>query len=323
MNASPQTDTLGQVDSPPQVVVAGSINMDLVARVSRLPRPGETVRADDVRHIPGGKGANQAVAVARLGGRSTLIARVGDDAFGSRLIEALVGHGVNTQHVSVTDNCASGIALIGVEESGENAITIAAGANGRLSADDIRRCEAVIASAGALLVQLEVPLETVAAAIETARRHHVLTVLDPAPAPRRTLPDALFCVDILSPNQTEAECLTGISVQSIEDAKQAAARLRGRGARQVVIKMGDQGALICDEHDRCLHVPAPAVEAVDTTAAGDAFTAAMTVACADGAQLSDAVRFACSAGAAAVTRLGAQQSMPTREEVEQLLGIRD
>jgi ribokinase len=298
------------------VVVVGSINMDLVARVVRLPRPGETVSASDVRYIPGGKGANQAVAAARLGARSAIIGRVGDDAFADRLIQSLTLAGVDASHVTATDNCSSGIALIGVEQSGENAITIASGANSRLSPDDVKRHEAMIASAGAVLVQLEVPVETVAAALELARRHKVLTILDPAPAPRQSLPKAVFEVDIISPNQTEAQCLTGIAVTTIEQAEDSAKKLRERGSRNVVMKLGHQGALVLDADGRTTHIPAPAVEVLDTTAAGDAFTAAMTVAFAGGTSLVEAVQFACVTGAIAVTKLGAQQSMPSLEEVK-------
>jgi ribokinase len=305
----------------PRIVVVGSLNMDLVVRTERLPRPGETVHGRDFCQVPGGKGANQAVAAALLGAEVTMIGRVGDDAYGRQLLESLASRGVDTRLVEATSGATSGLAMIGVEDSGQNAITIIGGANAQLSPDDIAAGEAEIAAAGALVVQLEVPLLTVAAAIAIAKKHGVLTVLDPAPAPAGPLPPGLLAVDVLSPNQTEAEALTGIAVAGPTDAAQAAAILHARGARLVVVKLGEQGALASDGHGLALHISAQQVKVVDTTAAGDAFTAALSVALVEGRQLADATRFACTAGSLATTRRGAQDAMPSREEVQRLAGI--
>jgi ribokinase len=303
----------------PLVVVVGSINMDLVTRVPRLPRPGQTVSGRDFQECPGGKGANQAVAAARLGARCHLIGRVGEDPLGRRLVQSLESHGVDTRGVAFTPGCSSGVALIGVEDGGQNAITIVAGANGRLTPADVDRYETLIGSAQAILLQLEVPFETVVRALELGRRHHVPVVLDPAPAPLDGLPDALWTADVLTPNQSEAELLSGSALANRADAERVARALKQRGPGWVVLKLGEEGALVCDESDRCMHIPAPRVVPVDTTAAGDAFSAAMAVAWSGGLDLIEAVRFACAAGALAVTRPGAQSAMPARHEVESLM----
>jgi ribokinase len=300
---------------PPRIVVVGSINMDLVARVPHLPRPGETVHGRTFSQVPGGKGANQAVAAARLGAAVTMIGRVGDDAFGQQLIASLKAQGVQTQHLQETPNCPSGLALIGVEDSGQNAITVIGGANQRLTLVDVGMHSATIAAADALLVQLEVPLLTVLGAVHIAKQHGVLTILDPAPAPASPLPEQLYTVDLISPNQSEAESLTGVAVATIADAARAAAVLHKRGVRLVVIKLGEQGALASQLGSKAIHVPAPQVRVVDTTAAGDAFTAALAVALVEGRSLADATRFACAAGSLATTRPGAQDAMPSRVEV--------
>jgi ribokinase len=303
----------------PWVVVVGSINVDLVVRLARLPRPGETLAADELHTIPGGKGANQAVAAARLGAEVRMIGRVGDDAFGPRLRDGLTAEGVNTDDVLLTTDCSSGIALIGVEASGENAIILVAGANGRLTPEDVFQREQVFRRADVLLVQLETPPATVAAAVAAARRQGVRVVLDPAPAPAGSLPVAPADIHVLTPNQTEAEALTGVVVDDLAQARIAAEALRCLGAPNVVLKLGALGALLYDDLGRCEHIATAEVEAVDTTAAGDAFTAALGVGLAEGRTLRDAVRFACAAGTLAVTRFGAQPAMPERAEVEKFL----
>ena len=311
----PVTDTDSR---SPHVLVVGSINMDLVMRVQHLPRPGQTVIGQDLRESPGGKGANQAVAVARLGARCSLVGGVGDDAMGERLLDALAASGVETGHVRRFAECPSGVALIGVEDSGQNAITIIPGANGRSRPEDVAACESLIRQADVLLLQLEIPLETVEEAVLLARRHGVITVLDPAPAPV-SLPQALYQADILCPNESEAECLTGIAVHDLASAQEAARAIRKLGARQIIITLGARGAMVCDEHDLCTPVPNFRVTSRDTTAAGDALAAALGVALAEGRPLREAVRFGCAAGALATTRHGAQESMPTRAEVDQLV----
>ena len=307
------------VRTPPRIVVVGSINIDLVARCERLPRAGETVHAEDLRQVPGGKGANQAVAAARLGASSHLIGRVGSDAFGQTLKETLTGYDVHTEAVMVTDGASSGVAMIGVEASGENAITIVAGANWRLSPEDIERHRELIQSADALIVQLEVPLDTVGAALSLAKACSVWTVLDPAPAPIDALPSEFYGVDVMTPNETEAENLTGIAVESIEDAVQAGLVLQERGVRLPVITLGGRGAVLIDDLGSPSYATAPRVNTVDTTAAGDAFTAAFSCRLAEGADPATAIRFASHAGSLATTVRGAQNSMPEFSEVIKLV----
>ena len=310
--------SMDRADGQVHVVVVGSINMDLIARVKRLPRPGQTVAGHELLELPGGKGANQAVAAARLGARVTLIGRVGDDGFGTRLLENLRREQVDTRYVTTTANCSSGVAIVGVEDQGENSIIVTPGANGRLTPRDITDCEAVIAAADVLLVQLETPLETVAAAIAAARQFGVLTILDPAPA-SAPLPPELLSVDFLCPNQSEAAALSGLAVESTEDAIRAASALRTLGAAHVVITMGHRGALLCDKTGVCTAMSPFGVAAIDSTAAGDAFAAGLGVALAESDDVHRAVDWGCAAGALAASRLGAQPAMPTRADVLQLL----
>jgi ribokinase len=296
-------------DLRPRIVVVGSIKMN------RLPKPGETVTGESFQTISGGKGANQAVAAVRLGGRVSMIGRVGDDSFGVSLRKNLSAAGVETDHVSDTPGVSSGVALIGVEQSGANSITVVPAANGRLTAADVSACEKLIATANALIVQLETPIETVAAAIQIAKQNGVLTVLDPAPAPSESLPQELMVVDILSPNQSEAEALTGIAVIDWESAKRAAQAMINQGANDIVLKMGALGALVYSRDGSMYQVSARRAEIVDTTAAGDAFTAALTVALCEGLSLENAANFGSLAGTLACTRFGAQPAMPSRDEL--------
>lgn len=300
----------------PHVVIVGSVNMDLVARMPRLPRPGETLQGDSFQTIPGGKGANQAVAAARLGARVTMIGRVGDDGFGEDLRKSLQSSGVITDHVMTTQQCSSGVALIGVDSAGANSIVVIGGANSCLTPADIESLSNVIAAADVLVVQLETPVDTVATALRIARQYHVKTILDPAPAPSGKLPEELNTVDVISPNQTEAEALTGVVVSDIDSAQEAARRLLKNGAADVVMKLGELGALVCNRAGETHHVPATKANIVDTTAAGDAFTAGMAVALAEGQGLVAAARFGCAAGTLACTVFGAQPAMPGREAVE-------
>jgi ribokinase len=303
----------------PRIVVVGSINMDLVARMPRLPRPGETLSGDTFQTIPGGKGANQAVAAARLGASVTLIGRVGDDAFGQVLLNSLREYGVGTDHVLTTPHCSSGVALIGVESSGANSIVVVAGANGQLMPADVLAREQVIAAADVLIVQLETPVETVATAIRLARQHRVRTILDPAPAPAGSLPADLYRADVISPNQTEAEAMTGIVVHDVATATLAAQSLQRLGASEVVMKLGHLGSLVCNSRGSTEHVPAARAEIIDTTAAGDAFTAGLAVGLAEGKSLSEAARLGGAAGTLACTVFGAQPAMPSRTRVDQFL----
>jgi len=300
----------------PRITVVGSINMDLVIRVSRLPRPGETVAGHGFEIIPGGKGANQAVAAARLGAAVEMVGRVGDDVFGERLTESLKAFGVGTGHVAVTPGCPSGVATIGVEDSGENAIIVAAGANGHVTPKDVAHAADVIAAADTVLLQLELPTETVLAAAAVARRAGVRVILNPAPAPAR-MPEELFLVDAICPNETEARAITG---ESGDDGGGAwATWLARRGAGLAIVTLGARGAVYCEPGCAPVFTPPFQVRAVDSTAAGDAFAGALAVALSEGRPPAEAVRFASAAGALAVTKLGAQPAMPTRTEVDMLL----
>ncbi len=305
------------------VVIVGSINMDLVARVPRLPKPGETLAGTDFVTLPGGKGANQAVAVARLGGRAVMIGNVGDDVFGERLLRGLRQEGVDTRGVRTIPQTSSGVAVIAVEARGQNSIILVPGANHALRPEHIQAAERVIARADAVLVQLEIPLDTAAAALELARRHGVPTILDTAPVPPGGLPESLGSVDVLSPNQTEAALLTGRRCATREDAARVAEILfeRHRPAA-VVLKLGDQGASVHLPGGWARFFPPQRVKAVDTTAAGDAFAAALALRLAEGGTLDDALPWANAAGALAATVLGAQNAMPTRTQVQRQLRAR-
>ncbi len=292
--------------------------MDLVVRCSHLPRPGETLLADGSAEICGGKGANQAVAAARAGGEVRMIGRVGDDAFAQRLVANLVREGIDCSAVQTTERCASGLAIVAVEASGQNAILVVPGANARVDANDAAAAKGMIESSDVLLVQLEVPIETVLVAVEMARQAGVTVILDPAPAVA-SFPDRLFDVDLICPNESEAEALLGLPVRSLEEAEAAAKSMRDRGSRHVAITLGDRGTMLVDQTGSAQHVPAVSVKAVDTTAAGDAFAGALAVYWSEGHSLSESVRFANRAGAITASREGAQPAMGTRKEIESLL----
>ncbi len=300
----------------PTVLVVGSVNMDLVAAVDRVPKAGENVRGSDLRTIPGGKGANQAVAAARLGARTRLLARVGGDGFGDRLRAGLDEAGVDTDLVRPVQGCPSGIALVLVDASGQNTIVVTAGANGRLSPEDLEAARPAFGRVDAVVVQLEVPPETVARTVELGREAGARTVVDAGP-PRRAGDQAVFGCSVLTPNEAEAAALLDLDPAGADPAAMAR-RLLQRGPEAVVIKAGDRGAFVAVE-GRVEHVPAFAVRPVDTTAAGDAFTAALAVECVKGTDLVTAVRVANAAGALACLKLGAQPSMPTADEVAAFL----
>ncbi|MBM3311452.1 MAG: ribokinase [Candidatus Aminicenantes bacterium] len=301
----------------PKIVVVGSSNTDLIVRADRIPRPGETVLGGTFHVASGGKGANQAVAAARLGGTVTLVARLGTDEFGERALAGLKAEGVDVSRIRRDPKAASGVALILVNREGENSIAVASGVNARLSPADVRGASAEIASARAVLLQLETPLPTVRTAARLAAANDVLVVLNPAPA--RPLDAVLLrLVDVLTPNETEAEFLTGIAVRSRRDMAEAARRLRQRGPKAVLITLGAKGVFVSAEGTE-VWLPAFAVKAVDTTAAGDVFNGALAVALADGQTLLEAARFANGAAALSVTKLGAQPSAPARREVELFL----
>lgn len=299
------------------IVVVGSINADLVVQVERIPRPGETVLSSDFQVHPGGKGANQAVAVARLGYPVFMIGKLGSDAFGPQLRESMSRAGVDVSAVDTIDG-ASGVALIEVGSKGENSIVVAAGANTRLLPQDIDANIEIIRAAGLVLIQLEIPLETVAHLTAVCAREHVPVVMDPAPA-QKLPPEVLSAVTWFTPNETEAEFYIGNSAVARDDFRAQRNALFAYGIQAVVLKQGSRGAYIAVRDGMDAFIPAFPVKAIDTTAAGDAFNGAFATALMLGKDPADSARFAAAAAAISVTRPGAQSSMASREETEALL----
>jgi ribokinase len=298
-----------------KIVVVGSSNTDMVVKVPHLPTPGETVLGGEFFTAPGGKGANQAVAAARLGAEVTLVARIGQDVFGDRALVGFEQEGLITRNVTFDPAAASGVALILVDQTGENSIAVAPGANTGLSPAIVQQARDAIQQAEVLLLQMETPTETVLAAAKIAHQGGVRVILNPAPAPPEPLPtDLLECVDILTPNESEASMLADTQVEVEEAARQ----LIRQGVGAVIVTLGARGALIVTQDYEQL-VSGFEVDAVDTTAAGDSFNGGLAVALAEGRPLTEAVQFANACGALATTRLGAQPSLPTRDEVEALL----
>ncbi len=287
--------------------------MDMVVKTSHIPVPGETVLSGSFFMNPGGKGANQAVSVARLGGDVAFVSKVGNDVFGKQSTQLFEEEGIDIAHLLSDDTLPSGVALITVDRSGENSIVVASGANAGLTPADLEDALDKIAGAGIVLMQLEIPTETVHFAAIYAVKHGVKVILNPAPA--NTLPPKLLsCIDIITPNQSEAAMLSGINVTDAATAAQAAVAIHNLGVKSVIITMGAMGCVIYDKGEITL-VPAQKVEAVDTTAAGDVFCGALAVALAEGGTLFDAVDFASRAAAISVTRMGAQPSIPYRKEL--------
>ena len=298
----------------PTIAVVGSSNMDLVVKSNRIPATGETILGGDFIMAPGGKGANQAVAAAKLGAQVFFIAKLGDDIFGSQSLNNFEKEGVNTRYVLQTKDAPSGVALIMVDDEGNNVIVVAPGANNKLTPEDVKEAESDIASSGALVAQLEVPIETIEFAAGLANKSNVPFILDPAPA-QELSEQLLKMVDVLTPNETEAQILTGIEVKDRDSASTAAQKLLECGVKNVILTMGASGYLtVSDEGTE--FVEARKVTAVDSTAAGDAFTGSLAVGLAKGQTLSEAALFANNVAAVSVTRMGAQPSMPTVQEVE-------
>ena len=301
------------------IVAVGSLNMDLVAQVPQLPQRGQTIAGYEFQMLPGGKGANQAFAVGRLGGQARMIGRVGDDAFGERLRSSLSSAGVDVSGVMSTPGQSTGVALILVETGGQNQIVVAAGANGKLSSDDVH-AELQRAPGRYLLLQLESPLDAVEAAARRGRLCGMSVILDPAPA--MPLSSSLLGnIDVLTPNESEALILLADRGDHIplDQAPAVCTRLLNLGPSCIILKMGERGVWLA-ERRQSRHFPAPRVEALDTTAAGDTFNGALVTALAEGKPLENAVGFANCAAALSVTRLGAQASVPSRQEVEEMSG---
>lgn len=299
---------------PAKVVVVGSLNMDLVTRASRLPRAGETLIGQSFLTVPGGKGANQAVASARLGAQVAMIGCVGSDAYGAQLREALVVEGIDCQAVKQVDG-SSGIALIVVDDSSQNAIVIVAGSNAELTPDSLQAFDSMLEAADVIVCQLEIPMQTVGYTLERGRKLGKTVILNPAPA-SEPLPKSWYAaIDYLIPNESEAWALSGVVVDSLETAKVAATHLIKAGAGKVIITLGSQGVLFADGKG-FEHLMAPKVKAVDTTAAGDTFVGGFAAALAAGKSEIEAIRFGQNAAALSVTRVGAQPSIPTLHDVQ-------
>ncbi|MCX6223984.1 MAG: ribokinase [Bacteroidia bacterium] len=299
-----------------KIVVVGSCNTDMVIKADRLPIPGETILGGTFFMNPGGKGANQAVAAARMGGTVTLIAKTGNDVFGKQSVMLYTAENIKTDFIFSDPKHPSGVALITVDSNGENCIVVASGANAFLTPADISKAGAEIEGSGMVLMQLEIPIETVEYVAEMAHTKGVKVILNPAPA-RALSDDLLKNLYIIIPNKSEAEILSGIKVSDIESAKQAADIISAKGVDIVIITLGAQGALIkeCNEYH---FVEAGKVEAVDTTAAGDTFCGSVCVGLSEGKSIQDSVKMAAKAAAITVTRMGAQTSIPYRSELSSL-----
>ncbi|WP_460117991.1 ribokinase [Pseudomonas sp. H3_G09] len=299
---------------PANVVVIGSLNMDLVTRAPRLPRGGETLIGHSFATVSGGKGANQAVAAARLGAQVAMIGCVGNDDYGVRLRDALLAERIDCQAISVVED-SSGVALIVVDDNSQNAIVIVAGANGAMTPAVIDRFDAVLQAADVVICQLEIPDATVGHALKRARELGKTVILNPAPASRPLPADWFAAIDYLIPNESEAAALSAIAVDSLQSAETAATQLIAMGAGKVIVTLGAQGSLFANGKG-FEHFPAPTVKAVDTTAAGDTFVGGFAAALADGKSEAEAIRYGQIAAALSVTRAGAQPSIPTMSEVQ-------
>lgn len=298
-----------------KIVVVGSSNTDMTIKVDHLPLPGETIIGHDFMTNQGGKGANQAVAVARLGGDTVFVARLGDDSFGAETLHHLKAEGMDTTYVKLTPGASSGVALIPVDAKGENNIIVASGANALLSVADIKEAEAEIKNAGILLMQLETPISTLEYAAQTAHAAGVKVVLNPAPFPKDGLPtEFLKDVDIITPNETEAAAMSGITISDEATALQAIQKIQATGVETVIITVGKLGAYTSID-GKLVRVPTFEAKAVDTVAAGDTFCGGFCVALNKGFSLIDAIRTGNKAASIAVTRIGAQQSVPKAKEV--------
>ena len=297
----------------PEITVIGSLNMDLAINAPRVPVMGETILGSGFMTAPGGKGANQAVAAARLGGDVTMIGCVGDDIFGRNLVENLKSNGVETRHIKTLRGFPTGVAVILIKD-GNNCIIVDPGANGKLRFEDIEGFEEIISRSRIAVLQLEIPLDTVERAIRAAKKHNVEVLLNPAPAVKLS-DELLSMVDLLTPNETECEIITGMPIKNVEDAKKAVACLNGKGIKTVAVTMGGNG-VVYNDGSKIMHKPVPEVKAVDTTAAGDAFSGALAVSIAQGKDINEATDFANIVGTLTVTKKGAQDSLPSLEDVE-------
>jgi len=296
-----------------KIIVVGSANMDFVVGVKHFPRPGETLFGTSFGMFPGGKGANQAVCCAKLGAAIHFIGRIGMDILGEKLAASMQRDGVQVDSLIRDEGASTGIALITVDRAGQNEIVVVSGGNMKLTPGDIESKDELFAAASVLLVQLEIPRETVIRAVSLAKEHNLLTILNPAPACK--LPASLLrMIDYLTPNETEAAILTGINVKDVSTAEKAGKKLLDIGVKTVIMTLGRKGSLLVAP-EKTRHFPAPRVKAVDTTAAGDAFSGALAVSLVEGKAIEEAIPFANAVAALSVTRMGAQGSLPARQEL--------
>jgi ribokinase len=299
------------------ILVVGSANMDMVVVTKRPPQPGETVFGSQFAMFPGGKGANQAVCCAKLGGRVHFIGKMGNDVFRAKLMQSMKNDGVRLQHLCVDPAAPTGVALITVDARGQNEIIVVSGSNMKLTPADLDGKRYIFAKFTIVLLQLEIPIETVTQSARLAKAHGATVILNPAPA--RKLPESLLqMVDYLTPNEIETEILTGMPVKSVASAQKAARRLLDSGVKNVIVTLGAKGCLgVTNESAEVF--PARKVKAVDTTAAGDAFNGALAFSLAKGRSIDEAIRFANAVAAFSVTKMGAQSSMPTMDELQKFL----
>ncbi|MGD1041433.1 MAG: ribokinase [Sedimentisphaerales bacterium] len=304
----------------PKICVVGSSNIDLVVKSRRLPSQGETILGGEFLMVPGGKGANQAVAAAKLGAEVYFVAKLGEDIFGTQSFTNFKKEGVNTKYVTRTNKALSGVASIAVDEAGNNTIVVAPGANHLLIPQDVKRAESAIASCGAIVAQLEIPVKTVEFAARLAKKFKIPFILDPAPAQK--LSSELFAMtDVMKPNETEAGILTSVEVTDAKTAGRAAGKLLERGVKTVIITMGAKGCFVVNNKINEFF-PAKKVKAVDSTAAGDAFVGGLAFCIAQGKTILEAVLFASNVAALSVTKMGAQSSMPSMKEVEKFIKLK-
>lgn len=305
----------------PRAIAFGSINMDLVATTSKLPVPGETLLGSNFFTVPGGKGANQAVALARLGVATSMVGRVGDDNFGNQLLKNLLAAGVDTANVFVDENASSGVALISVDDAGENQIIVVPGANGCIDSTDVENLNSLLPNCRVLLTCFEIPLPSILLAAQAAKRLGVKVILDPAPVLEEVPTELYSLVDIITPNEVEIGQLVGFSVNDVDSAMEATNILLQRGVGCAIAKLGVKG-VICATKEETFFVPAFPVETVDTVAAGDAFNSGLAAAIVENLSLKQAVVWGCAAGAIAATKSGAQSSMPTKKVLINFLQVR-
>jgi len=299
------------------IVVVGSLNMDLVVSLPKIPKPGETLLGGIFNSYPGGKGANQAVAASRLGGHVTMIGCVGDDSFGRQLIDNLSQESVDTTHILIKPDVSTGVALIQVDEQAQNSIAVASGANYCLTCDFVEKAMQAIEKVDFVVMPLETPLETIYTAVRVANHKGAKVILNPAPA-QVLENDLLDKVDYLIPNEFEVATMTGLQINSIADANLAAQQLLKSGVKNLIVTLGNKGSILfIGKTNKTEIIPAWKVQAVDTTAAGDCFVGAFAVGLSNGKSIKDAAEFASAAAAISVTRVGAQPSLPKLDEVNQ------